>query len=163
MKRRHLDIKELAILKLKYGLSMQGWVRRAFDLEIIEKSHYTTLCVMFSRNHWKKIEPVNFEGKEEPSRLKLMTLRALAEGLISKERAEEVCPGCSTNSELTGEVTHKFSPSDLRKMPKAQRAAILSAASAQAAGVYTTEKDLTDFEAFGEDDLYGDSTSTEAR
>lgn len=156
VKRRRLDVKELAILKLKYGLSMQGWIRRALDLEIIEKSHYTTLCVMFSRNHWKKIEPVSFEGKEEPSRLKLMTLRALAEGVISKERAEMVCPGCSTESEF-GSRSKSFSATDLRKMTRDHRATILSAASAQAQEVYETDANLMDFEAFGEEDLYGDT------
>lgn len=153
-KRRHLDVEELAILKLKYGLSMQGWIRRAFDLEIIERSHYTTLCVMFSRNHWKRIEPINFEGKEEPSRLKLMTLRALAEGVISRERAEMVCPGCSTESTFV-RSSKRLSATDLRKMTSDQRATILSAASAQAKELYETDANLMDFEAFGEEDLYG--------
>jgi Zn-dependent peptidase ImmA (M78 family)/transcriptional regulator with XRE-family HTH domain len=155
-KRRRLDVKELAILKLKYGLSMQGWIRRAFDLEIIENSHYTTLCMMFSRNHWKKIEPVSFEGKEEPSRLKLMTLRALAEGVISKERAEMVCPGCTIESEF-GSTPKRFSATDLRKMTRDQRATILSGASALAQDLYETDANLTDFDAFGEEDLYGDA------
>ncbi len=66
-KRKRIDLNELAILKLKYGFSMQGWVRRAFDLEIIDAGQYKTLCVMFSRNHWKKIEPTKFVGNEAPT------------------------------------------------------------------------------------------------
>ena len=158
-KRRHLDVNELAILKRKYGLSMQGWIRRAFDLEIIEKSHYTSLCVMFSRNHWKKVEPIPFEGKEEPSRLKLMTLRALAEGVISRERAEMVCPGVCADVDLRGTLG-RLSATDLRKLPKDQRVTILSAASAQAKELYETDEKLTDFEAFGEEDLDVDATES---
>ena len=85
-----------------------------------------------------------------------MTLRALAEGVISKERAEMVCPGCSTESEF-GSRSKRFAATDLRKMTRDQRATILSAASAQAQEVYETDANLMDFEAFGEEDLYGDT------
>ena len=36
MKRRHLDFRELAMLKQKHGLSMQAWILRAADLAIID-------------------------------------------------------------------------------------------------------------------------------
>lgn len=158
-KRKHLDVRELAILKLKYGFSMQGWARRALDLEIIDAGQYKALCVMFSRNHWKKIEPAKFEGNEVPTRLRLMTLRAIAEGLISKERAEQICPGCTSENDLF-ESERAYSPTDLRRLPKDQRDSILKAAAEQVADVYTTDRDLTDFEAFGQEDLYVDSAES---
>jgi Zn-dependent peptidase ImmA (M78 family) len=158
-KRKRIDLNELAILKLKYGFSMQGWVRRAFDLEIIDAGQYKTLCVMFRRNHWKKIEPTKFVGNEAPTRLKLMTLRAIAEGLISRERGEQICPGCTSRHELIG--SEKTStPSDFRRLPKDQRDSILRAAAEKVADRYATDQELTDFEAFGQEDLYVDSAES---
>jgi hypothetical protein len=158
-KRKRIDLNELAILKLKYGFSMQGWVRRAFDLEIIDAGQYKTLCVMFSRNHWKKIEPTKFVGNETPTRLKLMTLRAIAEGLISRERGEQICPGCTSQHELIG--SEKTStPSDFRRLPGNQRDSILKAAAEKVADLYATDEELTDFEAFGQEDLYVDSAES---
>ncbi|PXF55416.1 MAG: hypothetical protein C4B58_15095 [Deltaproteobacteria bacterium] len=37
--RRSLSFQELGILKRKHGLSMQAWMRRAFDLGIINEGH----------------------------------------------------------------------------------------------------------------------------
>lgn len=60
----------------------------------------------------------------------------------------------------TGKV---WTAEELRKLPPQQRDAILEAAAAAAAEEYRTNPDLTAFEAFGENDLYGDSSSTETR
>ena len=158
-KRKRIDLNELAILKLKYGFSMQGWVRRAFDLEIIDAGQYKTLCVMFSRNHWKKIEPTKFVGNEAPTRMKLMTLRAIAEGLISRERGEQICPGCTSQHELIG-PEKTSTPSDFRRLPRDQRDSILKAAAEKVADLYATDEELTDFEAFGQEDLYVDSAES---
>lgn len=158
-RRTRLDVNELAILKLKYGFSMQGWVRRAFDLGIIDAGQYRSLCVMFSRNRWKRVEPVKFEGNEEPTRLRLMTLRGIAEGLISPQRAEQICPGCDSRRGVS-ESEEVGSATGLRRLPKAQRDAILKAAADNLAHAYATDKGLTDFEAFGQEDLYVDSTES---
>ena len=154
-KRRQLNWNELGILKRKYGFSMQGWVRRALDLEIIDEAHYRTLCITFSKNRWKKMEPVPFHGKEEPSRLKLMTLRALAEGLITGDRAEQLCQGCTRALESAG-PPRKLTAKDLRRMPKQQRDAMLAKAASTAADDYVTNRELTDFEAFEEGDIHDD-------
>lgn len=158
-KRKRIDLNELAILKLKYGFSMQGWVRRAFDLEIIDAGQYKTLCVMFSRNHWKKIEPTKFVGNETPTRLKLMTLRAIAEGLISRERGEQICPGCTSQNELIGSEK-TCTPSYFRRLPRNQRDSILKAAAEKVADLYAADEELADFEAFGQEDLYVDSAES---
>jgi hypothetical protein len=49
--------------------------------------------------------------------------------------------------------------SDLRRLSQDARDAILAAAAAQAENVYRTNPQLTDLEAFGEDDLHGKSTA----
>ncbi len=55
----------------------------------------------------------------------------------------------------------QLSASQLRKLPVEQRNAILAAQATLAEPIYRGDKRLTDFEAFGEDDLQGESSSTE--
>ena len=50
---------------------------------------------------------------------------------------------------------------ELRRMPAAERDAILAAAAEKAAKEYRSSKDLTAFEAFGKEDLYGSSSDSE--
>ena len=152
-KRRRLDFRELGLLKEKYGLSIQAWVRRAMDLDIIEESQYRSLCIEISRNQRRKIEPFEFRGNETPSRLKQMTLRAFSEGVISAERAEQIIPGCTEPIVASGK-NPMLSAAEIRRLPRDQRTALLSAAAAMAESEYATNRDLTSFEAYGEDDLY---------
>jgi hypothetical protein len=51
----------------------------------------------------------------------------------------------------------------LRRLPAAQRDAIMEAAAALAEREYRDDPRLTAFEAFGKDDLYGDSSTAETR
>jgi hypothetical protein len=50
---------------------------------------------------------------------------------------------------------------DLRKLPADERSAILGALAALAADLYRGDRQLTDFEAFGEEDPHGDGPQTE--
>ena len=52
---------------------------------------------------------------------------------------------------------------ELRKLPPEQRDALMEAAAALAEEDYRNNPELTAFEAFGKDDVYGDSSSTETR
>lgn len=57
-------------------------------------------------------------------------------------------------------VTEKnWTAGELRKLPADQRDAILAAAAALAEDLYRNDPELTDFEAFDEEDLYGESTA----
>jgi len=49
---------------------------------------------------------------------------------------------------------------DLRKLPADERSAILGAQAALAEDLYRGDRQLTDFEAFGEEDLHGDGPHT---
>ena len=60
-------------------------------------------------------------------------------------------------------LTRRWTAAELRKLPPEQRNAIMEAAAALAEEEYHTNAELTAFEAFGKDDLYGDSTSAETR
>jgi len=52
---------------------------------------------------------------------------------------------------------------DLRRLPPAERDAILATAAQQAEAEYRTNRELSAFEAFGTEDLHGESASTQAR
>jgi Zn-dependent peptidase ImmA (M78 family)/transcriptional regulator with XRE-family HTH domain len=88
--RRDLDPNELYLLKRKYGLSMQAWVRRARDLRIIEEASYQRICQRFSQLGWRKQEPGKPVPTEEPKRMQQLVFRALAEDMISRSRAKEL-------------------------------------------------------------------------
>jgi hypothetical protein len=60
------------------------------------------------------------------------------------------------SSTLKGKI---WTATELRKLPASERDAILEAAAALADDIYRTDPELTDFEAFGEEDLHGESTA----
>jgi Zn-dependent peptidase ImmA (M78 family) len=90
VKRRSLDPYELYLLKHKYGMSMQAWIYRAMDLRIISKSRARILFADFRKRGWHKNEPGEQLSSEAPRRFERLVLRALADDLISRSRAEEL-------------------------------------------------------------------------
>jgi hypothetical protein len=56
-----------------------------------------------------------------------------------------------------------WTASELRKLSRQERDAILADAAARAESQYRTNPQLTDFEAFGEDDLHGKCTAAPER
>jgi acyl-CoA reductase-like NAD-dependent aldehyde dehydrogenase len=59
--------------------------------------------------------------------------------------------------------TRRWTAAELRKLPARERDAILRAAAALAEQEYCHDAELTAFEAFGKDDLHGESASAETR
>jgi Zn-dependent peptidase ImmA (M78 family)/transcriptional regulator with XRE-family HTH domain len=155
-RRRHLSFQELGLLKRKYGLSIQAWTRRALDLEIIDEAHYNTMCREFSRRGWRKEEPVAFHGSEDPMRLQQLTFHALAEGVISEKQAARLCPGCTQRDGDPGlrPSQRRTTPAEMLALATDERERRLATATAVAEKDYRIGAALTDFEAFGEDDLY---------
>lgn len=160
-RRRGLSFDELALLKQKHGLSMMGWMLRACDLNIISDAHFRTLCARFSARGWRKKEPVEFAGRESPLRLKQMTLRALAEGIIGPEKAEELFPGYDREVEerQMKQPRPYMSAVEVMKLPQPERDKILAEAATLAEKDYREDADLTGFEAFGEGDLLDEPES----
>lgn len=97
-RRRTLGLYELLILKHRYGLSMNAWIRRAQELGIISPHSAEGLRRMFRKRGWHITEPGKPLPPEKPFRLQKLVLRALAEGLVSERRA----------AELLGEPWHEF-------------------------------------------------------
>jgi hypothetical protein len=67
------------------------------------------------------------------------------------------------SAETTATLGRRWTAAELRKLPPAERDAILAAAAARAEAEYRNDPALTDFEAYGKDDLYGDSANAETR
>ncbi len=57
----------------------------------------------------------------------------------------------------------RWTAGELRKLPAEQRDALLEAAASRAEEDYRNDSGLTAFEAFGKDDLHGDSADAQTR
>ncbi len=89
-KRKNIGIDELFALKMKYGLSMQGWIHRMEDLGIISSSLVRKLREEFSEKGWKRKEPGAQIPFQRSTRMERLVYRALNEGVISKAKASEL-------------------------------------------------------------------------
>ena len=67
----------------------------------------------------------------------------------------------SVSSATIGQI--RWTARELRKLPARERDRILEAAAKAAEGEYRAHRDLTGFEAFGKEDLHGDSSDSETR
>lgn len=94
-----LSIPELGLLKQRWGLSMQAWVRRASDLGMIESSHYKFMNIEFRKRGWHRAEPYQCEFIEEPLMLRRLVWRALTEDVLSASDAQELYPGYERSNE----------------------------------------------------------------
>lgn len=89
-KRTWLEPRELEVLKKTYGLSMQGWMRRAKDLGILPDTHYVAMRKFFSARGWNKTEPGDRYPPERPQLFEQLVYRALAQDLVSEAKAAEL-------------------------------------------------------------------------
>ncbi len=67
------------------------------------------------------------------------------------------------HTEKATTTTKRWTAAELRKLPAAERDAIMEAAAAVAEKDYRNNPELTAFEAYGKDDLYGEIASAETR
>lgn len=151
-RRTRLDWEELGILKRKYGLSMAAWVYRAKDLGIITEHHAMSLYREMSTRGWRKREPVDYAGDEEPLKLEQMAHRAVAEGLISPDQIRRVYPDWFER-ELTSPPAGRFTIYDLLELPEGEQQKILEAAFAAA--------DSEEFEIFEANEFLEESVDGE--
>ena len=86
--RTTLDMNELYLLKQKYGLSMQAWIFRARDLEIISPQVAERLYRRFRAKNWHRQEPGKAYPFENPLRMERLIYRALVEDLISRSKVQ---------------------------------------------------------------------------
>jgi len=87
--RTSVQIRELLMLKRRFGVSVQALAYRLRDLGIINDSGYKWLCIQFNHNRMRKNEPEPLP-QEEPQWLKRTVLRAFSEGLITPDEANRL-------------------------------------------------------------------------
>ena len=143
--RRTLDVQEVGLLKQKWGMSMQAWIRRARDLEIIGQAQYQTLNVLFRSRGWHRSEPVGFEGEEAPKRFRLLARRALAEGVVSETWAETACPEVVA-PKTVGEAP-MYESLRLARLAPHDRHSILADAANAVAGEYAADAEQAEWDA----------------
>lgn len=146
-KRSSISFAELGTLKRRYGLSIQGWIYRATDLEIITKHYATLLWREINQRGWKKSEPFNYVADEEPVLLKQMIFHAVSEGLITADRVHQALPDFDVDEPIS-ETSEFPSPSELLAMPAAERERWMQRSFELAAN-----EDFEIFEAFGEEEF----------
>ena len=65
-KSKRFNWNELFKIKLRWGVSLQAIIRRAYDLRLINALQYRNANIHISRNHWRKAEPPETEPEAEP-------------------------------------------------------------------------------------------------
>lgn len=88
--RKHLEPKELYLLKMDYGLSMMACVYRATDLGIISPAKRKEMFLLFSAHKWRNMEPGEPYPIEKTTTFKQLVYRGLGEGILSESKAAEL-------------------------------------------------------------------------
>lgn len=81
-KRSTLHLYELHLLRQKYGLSIQGWIKRCADLGILSAHN--------RRKRFNLVEPADQLPVEKSTRMKRLIVQLLVEDVISVSRASEL-------------------------------------------------------------------------
>jgi Zn-dependent peptidase ImmA (M78 family) len=88
--RKHIEWKELAVLKQEYGISMGASLHRLHDLDMISDAVNKTMSIARSCKGWKTSEPYAFAGSEECFRFRQLLYRGVAEEKFSLSKAAEL-------------------------------------------------------------------------
>ncbi|MES9856292.1 MAG: XRE family transcriptional regulator [Sedimenticola sp.] len=89
-KRRWLEPRELLLLKQEYGLSMAGWVFRARDLGVLDKSTSGKFYGFMRKRGWHKDEPGSPYPSESSRLFEKRIYHSLAEDWVGESKAAEL-------------------------------------------------------------------------
>jgi len=134
-RRTQIHMQELLLMKRKFGMSIQALLFRLKDLAIIGESCYKQFCININKRGWRRREPAEMPP-ETPSWLRQNLLRALEEGFVSPEMAEQII-GHSLDIEEPLSLSER---KDLMHMPLEERRRIMATQAERMAAYY--EKDL---------------------
>jgi len=143
--RPHIGWGELMSLKRKYGMSMAAWLMRARDLQIVTQNIHSVMWKDFGSRGWRRDEPEEYIGDEEPLQLKQMAQRAVAEGLVSPDHMTRIGVDVWEPEPQQSEPGH-LTVYDLLAMPEDERNAVMERAFKAAADY--------DFEIFEANEFY---------
>ncbi len=132
---------ELLLLKRRLGMSLQALLYRLRDLEIITESYYKKWCVDINRLGWRKQEPGEM-SPEQPQWLRQHVLRALAEGMMTKEEAERKLGEAVEGSPPLSLVERRA----FMKLPLEERRRILAEQAEKMTAHYEHDPEWRDFQ-----------------
>jgi Zn-dependent peptidase ImmA (M78 family) len=134
--RRRISLGELGLLKKKYGMSIQALVYRLRDLEIIGPHQAAILWKQITARGWKKKEPWALKP-ERPQWSKRAALRAVAEGTLTLEKAEDIM-GVRFEESVKDEPTARR---DMLTLPLAERKRLMTIDAQRARDHYLQDDD----------------------
>lgn len=152
--RRNIDLNELLLLKEKYGISVQSLTVRCRDLGIINENVFRQMFMFFRSNYWHVNEPGLCPHREEPVLFRKMIFKAVAEGVISSDKAETLYPGYAEIGEKSMNRSG-WKWNDLINVPPHERERALKNAADAAVKDYVEGSELRSFEAGG--DIYDET------
>ncbi|MBK8623992.1 MAG: ImmA/IrrE family metallo-endopeptidase [Saprospiraceae bacterium] len=95
--RNNIMMQELGAIKKQYGISMQAILMRLSICGILNPNAVKQIFNAFRLMGWDKNEPFDFHGFEQSDRMQQLIFRAMAEGLISENKAVELSNTKTTN------------------------------------------------------------------
>ena len=102
--RKRVTVDELLAARKRWGMSVQGVLRRLRDLQVIDETTYKWWCMFVNRAGWRTEEPGE-EPREYSTWVETHAHRAAAEGLIARGWAPTWANGTtSMNSPVSGEI-----------------------------------------------------------
>jgi len=87
MRRTNLLLDEVIKFENYYGISVQAFVRRIFNLGIISESKFNSFKHWLNRTEMKDAEIGSFWSLESPSRLRELVIKALSLEIITESKA----------------------------------------------------------------------------
>lgn len=103
---RKIALSELSEIKLRYGISLQAIMRRALDLELVTERRFRSFREMMTEKGWLWKEPVDYPGKEKPSRFRRLLHYAVSSEILDPGRAAALAE--TTPEELKKEMGEIF-------------------------------------------------------
>lgn len=89
-KRRKITFWELKKIKETYGISIQAIMYRAHALGLVSDRQFSNFKNTLNQKGWKKIEPVDYTGKEQAIRFKQLLNYAVAEKILNFGKAAKL-------------------------------------------------------------------------
>jgi Zn-dependent peptidase ImmA (M78 family) len=103
---RKIALSELAEIKLRYGISLQAIMYRAFELSLITGRRLRAFRELLSQKGWLTKEPVVYRGEEFPQRFKRLIHYAVSSEILDLKTAASLAE--TTPEDLSREIGEIF-------------------------------------------------------
>lgn len=103
---RKIALSELAEIKLRYGISLQAIMYRAYDLGLITERRLRAFRELLNQKGWLTKEPVAYRGEEFPQRFKRLIHYAISSEILDLKTAASLAE--TTPEDLCQEIGDIF-------------------------------------------------------